>query len=107
MLTFNYIILRAKEKYIPKGYIKKYNTNFTRDIARLIKERKNLKRNNPIPHTQDTVNRITRMNGTINSKILTQKTQHWQEFVGTLNHNTDSSKLDKTLRSLTNNNTGT
>ena len=100
IIKFNNIILNADKHHIPKGNRRHYNPNFTPEIARLIRQRDSLKHNTPLPHTQDTITRLQQLNREINNKIYTKKTENWKTFVSTLNHATDSSKLYKTLKSI-------
>ena len=48
----NNIITTAATKYIPKGNIKKFNPNYTPEIAHQIKQRVNLTHNTPTPKLQ-------------------------------------------------------
>ncbi|XP_018017976.1 uncharacterized protein LOC108674527, partial [Hyalella azteca] len=102
---FNTIIAEADKKHVFKGNRKKYNPNFTPDISRLIRTRNNL-RCTPTPHSQATTDHIHELNEQIKTSIRNRQKQRWEEFVATLDHRTNSSKLYRTIRSLTNSNSG-
>ena len=104
---FNTIIQNADKKHIPRGSRKRHNPNFTPEIQGLIRQRDTLKHNSPTPLTQNITDQIQALNTQINTKIQEQKTLNWQTFVNTLDHKTNTSKLYKTLNSITLSNSNT
>ena len=50
--------------------------------------------------------RLQYLNNDISDRIYEQKTQNWRAFITTLNHKRGTSKLYKTLKSITQSNTG-
>ena len=98
---FNTIINNADKHSIPRGNRKIANPNFTPEIKNLIKQRDNIKHNSIFPHTPETVQEIQTLNSEIDKQIQEQQTQKWNTFVSTLNHNTNATKLYKTLNSIT------
>ena len=50
--------------------------------------------------------RLQYLNNDISDRIYEQNTQNWRAFITTLNHKTGISKLYKTLKSITQSNTG-
>ena len=115
---FNSVITNADRAHIPQGNRKHYNPNFTPEIGRLIKERDRLKFNSTLPLTNDIttrlqyintgddcLNRLQYLNNDISDRIYDQKTQNWRSLT-TLNHKTGTSELYKTLKSITQSNTG-
>ena len=106
MHTFNTIIQNADQKHIPRGNRKKHNPNFTTEIQGLIRQRDTLK-HSPTPHTPNTVEQIQALNTQINSKISEQQTLNWKTYLQTLDHRTNTSKLYKTLNSITLSNSNT
>ena len=99
---FNNIILNADKQFIPKGNRRHYNPNFTVEINRLIKQRNDLKHKSPFPHSQAVTDRIQELNREINTKIQARKTEKWETFASTLNHSTNSSKIYRTLKGISN-----
>ena len=106
LACFNKIITDADKRFIPRGNIKNYNPNFTPEISILIRQLNTFKHNSPTPHTQDTVERIQHLNEQITTKIQHEKLENWKAFVQTLNHSTNTSRLYKTINSITNSNSG-
>ena len=98
---FNSIIQNADKLHIPKGNRRHYNPNYTTEIANLIKQRDRLKHASPLPHTRDITDRIQALNREINNKLNDKKTENWRAFVTTLNHNSNPTKIYKTLKSIT------
>ena len=103
--AFNNIILNADKHHIPKGNRRNYNPNFTTEINRLIKQRNDLKHKSPTPHTQDTTARIQALNLEITNKIQARKDERWQTFASSLDHTTNTSKLFKTIKNISNSKT--
>ena len=64
-----------------------------------------LKFNSTLPLTHDITVRPQNLSNDISDRIYEQKTQNWRSFI-TLNHKTGTSKLYKTLKSITQSNTG-
>ncbi|XP_076036397.1 uncharacterized protein LOC143022179 [Oratosquilla oratoria] len=105
--AFNTIIQNADKRYIPRGNRKSHNPNFTPEIQGLIRQRDTLKHDTPTPIPQNIADQIQTLNTVIANKIHEQKTQNWQNFINTLDHKTNTSKLYKTLNSITLSNTNT
>lgn len=103
---FNIIITNVDKKFVPKGNIRKMNPNYTPEIALLIRQRNNLKHNTQTPHSQETKERIQALNQEINKQIQDKKTENWRSFLETLNHSTNITHLYKTIKSITNSNSG-
>lgn len=82
------------------------NPNYTPEIALLIRQCNNLKHNTQTPHSQETKERIQALNQEINKQIQDKKTENWRSFLETLNHSTNITHLYKTIKSITNSNSG-
>ncbi|MEL7520422.1 MAG: reverse transcriptase family protein, partial [Cyanobacteria bacterium J06553_1] len=104
---FNSIIQNADKKHIPKGNTRHYNPNFTPEIARLVRQRDELKHKSPFPHTPETKVSIQSLNDIIDTKIKTKKTENWKALTETLNHKTNPTELFKTIKHITNSQTST
>ena len=104
-IHFNDIINNADKAHVPKGNRKHYNPNYSIDIKRLIRERNNL-RKTPTPHTQITTERIHELNTQINNRLIDKQIQNFNAFKETLDYRTNPSKLHRTVRSITNSNSG-
>ncbi|KAF2368698.1 Reverse transcriptase domain [Trinorchestia longiramus] len=103
-IIINLIITDVDKKHISKRNRKHHNPNFTHEVHRLIRERNNL-RNTPIPHTYQTTRHIQDLNQQITGKITKTRTENGKNFVESLDRKTNSSKLYKTIRNITNSNT--
>ena len=91
---FRKIINDASKKYIPKGRIKKIIPELPSEAADLIKQRDDLRQNDPSSE------QIKELNKTIETTIRTHKRNKWREHVNNLGPKTDSGKLFKLIKQL-------
>ena len=103
---FNSIITNTDRAHISGGNRKHHNCNFIPEIGCLIRERGRLKCNSTLPLTHDITMHLQYLNNNISDRIYEQKTQNWRSFITTLNHETGTSKLYKTLKSIIQSNRG-
>ena len=97
---FTTTIQRASKKFIPHGFRKKYNTNFSPNVARLIKKRNKLKAlQSPSPQEKTQINNL---NEQINAEINKEKINNWNEIVTNLNHKTSSPQFWRLLQKINN-----
>ncbi len=91
---FRAILLKAASHHIPTGRHKLNTPDVPKEILKLMKERDDLRIQDP------TSPDLQRLNDEITSSTCQHKQQKWRQFVETLDHKSDSSKLWRTIKSI-------
>jgi hypothetical protein len=88
------IILKAASHHIPSGRHKLNKRPVPKEIQNKMEERDSIRSRDP------TSPRLKELNKEINKAIDKHRQQQWQEFVETLDHRTNSSRLWKTIKAI-------
>ena len=86
---------------IPAGHVRDYSPSFSPEIRGLMKDWKRLRSALPSP---ESLERIRELTDEINAKVLDHTSNLWKEFLNSIDHRTNPSKLGKVVRSLFNRN---
>ena len=96
--TITNIIQQASRNNIPHGYRKKYNPNYSQHTAELIQQRNALRLKPSLtPNDKET---LSNLNTQITHNITQKQTEKWQQYISSLNNNTSSTILFKTIKNI-------
>ena len=91
---FRATLLKAASHHIPTGRRKLYTQQVPAEILAMMEERDDLRKQDPASP------RLSTMNDEITKATSDHKRRQWREFVESIDHRTDSSKLWRTIKGI-------
>ena len=91
---FRATLLKAASHHIPTGRRKLYTQQVPADILTMMEERDDLRKQDPASP------RLPTMNDEITKVTSDHKRRQWREFVESIDHRTDSTKLWRTIKGI-------
>ena len=91
---FRATLLKAASHHIPTGRRKLYTQQVPAEILTMMEERDDLRKQDPASP------RLPTMNDEITKATSDHKTRQWREFVESIDHRTDSTKLWRTIKGI-------
>ena len=91
---FRATILKAASHHIPTGRRKLYTQQVPAEILAMMEERDDLRKQDPA------LPRLSTMNDEITKATSDHKRRQWSEFVESIDHRTDSTKLWRTIKGI-------
>ena len=91
---FRATLLKAASHHIPTGRRKLYTQQVPAEILAMMEERDDLRKQDPASP------RLSTMNDEITKATSDHKRRQWREFVESIDHRTDSTKLWRTIKGI-------